>query len=104
MRVLGVPAVGWLFGLVAAPRRGSAAFLRGDGDGTFSGYATSAVGTSPRGMTVADFDRDGRTDVLQLFAQGVEPVGSTPQEFASFLQNETTVWAKVIKSSGLKPE
>ena len=40
----------------------------------------------------------------KLFAQGVEPVGSTPQEFASFLQNETTVWAKVIKSSGLKPE
>ena len=40
----------------------------------------------------------------KLFAQGVEPVGSTPQEFASFLQNETTVWAKVIRSSGLKPE
>ncbi|NBR27921.1 MAG: tripartite tricarboxylate transporter substrate binding protein, partial [Betaproteobacteria bacterium] len=40
----------------------------------------------------------------KLFAQGVEPVGSTPQEFAAFLQNETTVWAKVIKTSGLKPE
>jgi tripartite-type tricarboxylate transporter receptor subunit TctC len=40
----------------------------------------------------------------KLFAQGVEPVGSTPQEFAAFLNEETTVWAKVIKTSGLKPE
>ena len=40
----------------------------------------------------------------KLFAQGVEPVGNTPQEFAAFLNNETTVWTKVIKTSGLKPE
>ena len=40
----------------------------------------------------------------KLFAQGVEPVGSTPQEFMAFLNAETTQWAKVIKSSGLKPE
>jgi len=40
----------------------------------------------------------------KLFAQGVEPVGSTPQEFAAFLNDETAVWAKVIKTSGLKPD
>ena len=40
----------------------------------------------------------------KLFAQGVEPVGSTPQEFTAFLNEETAVWAKVIKTSGLKPE
>jgi tripartite-type tricarboxylate transporter receptor subunit TctC len=40
----------------------------------------------------------------KLFAQGVEPVGGTPQEFTAFLNNEFTQWAKVIKSSGLKPE
>ena len=40
----------------------------------------------------------------RFFSSGVEAVSSTPQEFASFLQNETTVWAKVIRSSGLKPE
>jgi len=40
----------------------------------------------------------------KLLAQGVEPVGGTPQEFTAFLHNETTQWAKVIKSSGLKPE
>jgi tripartite-type tricarboxylate transporter receptor subunit TctC len=40
----------------------------------------------------------------KLLAQGVEPVGGTPQEFAAFLNNETALWAKVIRSSGLKPE
>ena len=40
----------------------------------------------------------------KLFAQGVEPVGSTPQEFAAFLNAETAQWAKVIKATGLKPE
>jgi tripartite-type tricarboxylate transporter receptor subunit TctC len=40
----------------------------------------------------------------KLFAQGVEPVGGTPQEFTAFLNVEFAQWAKVIKSSGLKPE
>ncbi len=40
----------------------------------------------------------------KLFAQGVEPVGGTPQEFTAFLNAEFAQWAKVIKSSGLKPE
>ncbi len=40
----------------------------------------------------------------KLLAQGVEPVGSSPQEFMAFLAAETTQWAKIIKSSGLKPE
>ena len=40
----------------------------------------------------------------KLSAQGVEPVGGTPQEFTAFLNAETTQWAKVIKSSELKPE
>lgn len=40
----------------------------------------------------------------KLFAQGAEPVGSTPQEFTAFLNTESAQWAKVIKSSGIKPE
>ena len=40
----------------------------------------------------------------KLYAQGVEPVGGTPQEFTAFLNAETAQWAKVIKASGLKPE
>ncbi|RYF64345.1 MAG: tripartite tricarboxylate transporter substrate binding protein, partial [Comamonadaceae bacterium] len=28
---------------------------------------------------------------------GVEPVGSTPAEFASLIQSETTRWHKLIK-------
>ena len=33
-----------------------------------------------------------------------EPVGSTPQDFASFLQAEIATWGKVIKQSGAKAE
>lgn len=40
----------------------------------------------------------------KLLAQGVEPVGGTPQEFAAFLNAETAQWTKVIRASGLKPE
>jgi tripartite-type tricarboxylate transporter receptor subunit TctC len=40
----------------------------------------------------------------KFLAQGVEPVGDTPQEFTAFLNAETAQWAKVIKSPGFKPE
>ena len=40
----------------------------------------------------------------KLYAQGVEPVGGTPQEFAAFLSAETAQWTKVIRASNLKPE
>ncbi len=40
----------------------------------------------------------------KMFALGVEPVGSTPQEFTAFLNEETTQWSRIIKISGLKPE
>jgi len=44
-------------------------------------------------------------DVLkQLEVANADPVGSTPQEFATFLQSEITTWAKVIKQSGAKAE
>ena len=40
----------------------------------------------------------------QLEVVGAEPVGSTPQEFAAFLQSEISRWEKVIKQSGAKVE
>jgi tripartite-type tricarboxylate transporter receptor subunit TctC len=40
----------------------------------------------------------------RLAADGAEPVGSTPEEFAAFLRAETAKWAKVVKQAGIPPE
>jgi tripartite-type tricarboxylate transporter receptor subunit TctC len=43
--------------------------------------------------------------VNERFAtQGVETVGSTPEEFASFLKLEVNRWGKIVKQAGIKPE
>lgn len=38
----------------------------------------------------------------RLQAQGAEPVGSTPEQFAAFIRAETAKWARVVKDSGAK--
>ena len=40
----------------------------------------------------------------QLAAQGAEPVGDSPEEFARFMRDEIAKWAKLIKVSGAKVE
>jgi tripartite-type tricarboxylate transporter receptor subunit TctC len=40
----------------------------------------------------------------RFFADGADPIGSTPEEFAAFIRSETVKWAKVVKSAGIKPE
>lgn len=40
----------------------------------------------------------------QLAAQGAEPVGSSPAEFAKFMRAESDKWAHVIKAAGVKAE
>jgi tripartite-type tricarboxylate transporter receptor subunit TctC len=42
--------------------------------------------------------------VERLSAQGAEPVGSTPEEFAAYIRSETAKWAKVVRESGAKAE
>lgn len=38
----------------------------------------------------------------RMLAQGADPVGNTPEQFAAFIRAEHTKWAKVVKDSGAK--
>jgi len=40
----------------------------------------------------------------RLLAAGAEPLGTSPEEYAAFIQNEIAKWAKVIKAAGIKGE
>ena len=40
----------------------------------------------------------------RLTAQGMEPVGSTPAQFADFVRRENEQWSKVVKAAGVKAE
>lgn len=40
----------------------------------------------------------------KLIAQGIDPVGSTPQEFDTFWKSEITKWARVVKSANIRAE
>jgi tripartite-type tricarboxylate transporter receptor subunit TctC len=40
----------------------------------------------------------------RLLAQGVDIIGSSPQEFSAYLRSETAKWAKVIKDANVRPE
>lgn len=40
----------------------------------------------------------------KMLAQGFEPVGDTPEEFARFIREEIARWEKVVKSAGVRPE
>ena len=44
-------------------------------------------------------------DVIErLSAQGAEPVGGTPEQFAAFIHIEIDKWAKLVKSAHMKAE
>jgi len=40
----------------------------------------------------------------KLLAQGVEPVGGTPQQFRAFLKTEMEQWGKVVREAGIRVE
>jgi tripartite-type tricarboxylate transporter receptor subunit TctC len=40
----------------------------------------------------------------KMLAQGFEPVGDTPAQFAKFISEEIPRWEKVVKKAGIKPE
>ena len=39
-----------------------------------------------------------------LFAQGLQPVANTPDDFAAQIKRETALWARVINEAGIKAE
>jgi tripartite-type tricarboxylate transporter receptor subunit TctC len=44
-------------------------------------------------------------EVQQEFAaDGIEPIGSTPEELASFIKSESAKWQKVMQQAGVVPE
>ncbi len=44
-------------------------------------------------------------DVKKAFvSQGMDPRGSTPQEFAQLVRRDAERWAKVVKEQGIRPE
>ena len=45
--------------------------------------------------------KDVRT---RMSRQGMEPNGSTPEAFATFIKSETTKYARVIKTAGIRAE
>ena len=40
----------------------------------------------------------------RLAGEGVEALGTTPEELASYIKSETEKWAQVIKAAGIRPE
>lgn len=38
----------------------------------------------------------------KLMAQGANPIGNTPDEFAAYIQKESRKWAQIVKTSGAK--
>jgi tripartite-type tricarboxylate transporter receptor subunit TctC len=44
-------------------------------------------------------------DVREKFAaQGVEPIGSTPEQFRDHIRAQMDKWGKVVRDAGVKPE
>ncbi|HSN41649.1 MAG TPA: tripartite tricarboxylate transporter substrate binding protein [Burkholderiales bacterium] len=40
----------------------------------------------------------------RFLADGADPVGSSPKEFAAYIRAETAKWAKVVKDAGIRQE
>jgi tripartite-type tricarboxylate transporter receptor subunit TctC len=76
--------------------------------------AVSLVGLVVPSATPRDIVRKASADIARavkssdltgrMVAQGMEPVGSTPEEFDAVIRAEIAKWAPVVKASGAKAD
>ncbi|MBL0143448.1 MAG: tripartite tricarboxylate transporter substrate binding protein [Betaproteobacteria bacterium] len=81
--VPGYSAVGWI-GVVAPAKTPPEIVAK----------LSSAIAAAVRAPAVSE----------RLIAQAAEPIGSTPQEFAAFMQAETKKWERAVRASGARVE
>jgi tripartite-type tricarboxylate transporter receptor subunit TctC len=72
-------------------------------------YAVLAPAGTPKTIIVklnAEFLRVLRLPEMQerLAAQGVESIGSTPEQLAAHLRGELPKWARVVKAAGVRAD
>jgi tripartite-type tricarboxylate transporter receptor subunit TctC len=85
----------------------SEAGVQGLESGTW--YGLLAPARTPPPIIERLFAATGKTLQLpevkaRLLAQGVDMIGSSPQQFTVYLKSETAKWAKVIKDANVRPE
>jgi tripartite-type tricarboxylate transporter receptor subunit TctC len=71
------------------------------GLGTPKGTPGEIINKLSEAMNIALADPKLQARLTDL---GVDPMPMTPAEFEKFIAAETDKWAKVIKTSGIKPE
>ncbi len=40
----------------------------------------------------------------RLLIDGIDPIGDTPEHFASYIREELAKWSRVAKAAGIKPD
>lgn len=56
-------------------------------------------------LNAAIADALRQPDVMaKMRQQGLEPYGNSPEEFATWIDGQSRLWARVIRDSGVKPE
>lgn len=74
---------------------------------SFMGFlAPAGVPPDAAARLSGDLGRVVRSDAVRgkLIEFGIEPTGSSPEEFDSFIRDEIARWRPIVKSAGLKPE
>ena len=72
-------------------------------------YGLLAPGATPREIIVRLHEAVARATQdaairKRFLDDGVEPVGSTPEEFAALIHSDMAKWAKVVRDANIKPE